>query len=144
MPPLTDPDFVLSLESSKVGDPVIWFPSIFDPNPNPTEELPIQKRSINISSVLGTSAPETFGETSRTSLPTPPPRFSQGEDVMRRKRKRGEGQSDDANGQEGLSPPQPPKAKASKKEKSKPDRALQKAAGQAPLRHKHQDDLKQL
>uniref|UniRef100_A0A2N9HCE6 Uncharacterized protein n=1 Tax=Fagus sylvatica TaxID=28930 RepID=A0A2N9HCE6_FAGSY len=137
--PLSNPEFVPSLESSEVGHPIIRFPSIFDPDPNPTEEMPIQKRSINILSVLGTSAPETSG----TSPPAPPPGFSQGEDVMRRKRKRGEGQSDDASGQEGSSPPQPPKAKASKKGKSKHDRALQKAAGQAPQRHKHQNDPKQ-
>ncbi len=62
---------------------------------------------------------------------------------MRKKRKRGEEQSDDAGGQEGSSPSQPPKAKAPKKGKSKNDRALQKAAGQVPQRHKHRNDSKQ-
>uniref|UniRef100_A0A2N9HIZ8 Uncharacterized protein n=1 Tax=Fagus sylvatica TaxID=28930 RepID=A0A2N9HIZ8_FAGSY len=138
--PLSNPEFVPSLESSEVDHLIIRFPSVFDPDPNPTEEMPIQKRSINISSVLRTSAPKTSG----TSPLTSPPRFSQGEDVMRRKRKRREGQSDDANGQEGSSPPQAPKVKASKKGMSKHDRALQKAAGQAPQRHKHQNDPKQL
>ena len=115
--PLSNPEFVPSLESSEVGYPVIRFPSLFDPDPNPTEEMPIQKRSIDIASVLGTSAPEPCG----TSPPALPPGFSQGKDVMRKKRKRGEKQSDDARGQEGSSQPQPPKAKASKKGKSKND-----------------------
>jgi hypothetical protein len=125
--PLSNPEFVPSLESSKVGYPVIRFPSLFYPNPNPTEEMPIQKRSIDIASVLGTSAPEPSGTSPPASLG-----FSQGEDVMRKKRKKGEEQNDDANGQEGSSPPQPPKAKAPKKGKSKNNRALQKAAGQVP------------
>uniref|UniRef100_A0A2N9E7C8 Uncharacterized protein n=1 Tax=Fagus sylvatica TaxID=28930 RepID=A0A2N9E7C8_FAGSY len=85
--PLSNPEFVPSLESSEVGHPTIRFPYVFDPDLNPTEEMPIQKQSINISSVLGTSASETSG----TSSLAPPPGFSQGEDVMRRKRKRGEG-----------------------------------------------------
>ena len=67
--------------------------------------------------MLGTSALEPFG----TSPLAPPLGFSQGEDVMKKKRKRGEEQSDDADGQEGSSPPQPPKAKAPKKGKSKND-----------------------
>ena len=137
--PLSNPEFVPSLESSEVGHPIIKFPSIFDSDPNLTEEMLIQKRSINIASVLGTSALETSG----TSPPAPPLGFSQREDVMIKKIKRGEGQSDDASGQKGSSPPQPPKAKVSKKGKSKNDRALQKAAGQGPQRHKHQNDPKQ-
>ena len=121
MPPLSNPDFVPSLESSEIGLPIIRFPSVFDPDPKPTEEMPIQKRTVNISTVLGTSVPET----SRTSPPTsplpPPLGFSQGEDIMRKKRKRGKEQDDDVYGQEGSSPPQLPKAKAPKKARSKND-----------------------
>jgi hypothetical protein len=62
---------------------------------------------------------------------------------MRKKRKRGEEQSDDVGGPEGSSPSRLPKAKTPKKGKSKNDRALQKAAGQVSQRHRHQDDLKQ-
>ena len=143
VPPLSNPDFVPSLESSEVGLPVIRFPSVFDPDPKPTEEMSIQKRTVNISTVLRTSAPETSGTSPPASPLAPPPGFSQGEDVMRKKRKRGKEQDDDVGGQEGLSPPQLPKAKASKKAKSKNDRALQKAIGQVSQGRMHQDDLKQ-
>ena len=70
VPPLSNPDFVPSLESSEIGLPIIRFPSVFDPDPKPTKEMSIQKRTVNISTVLGTSVLET----SRTS----PPGFSQG------------------------------------------------------------------
>jgi hypothetical protein len=114
------------------------------PIPNQPKKCQIQKRSINISSVLGTSAPETSGTSPHAFSPlAPPPGFSQGEDVMRKKRKRGKEQNDDVSGQEGSSPPRLPKAKAPKKGKSKNDRALQKAAGQVSQRHMHQDDSKQ-
>jgi hypothetical protein len=43
VPPLSNPEFVPSLESSKVGLPIIWFPSFFYPDPKPTEEMPVQK-----------------------------------------------------------------------------------------------------
>ena len=105
VPPLSDPNFIPSIESSETNIPIIRFPSVFYPDPKPTEEMPIQKRTINIATVLGTSAPET----SRTSLFAshlpPPPGFSQGEGVMRKKRKRGEDQDDDVCGQGGSSPP---------------------------------------
>ena len=39
--PLSNPDFVPSFESSEVGLPVIRFPSVFYPDPKPTEEMPI-------------------------------------------------------------------------------------------------------
>ena len=42
MPPLSNPDFVPSLESSGVGIPVIRFSSVFDPDPKPTEEMSVQ------------------------------------------------------------------------------------------------------
>jgi hypothetical protein len=143
VPPLSNPEFVPSLESSEVGLPIIRFPSFFDPNPKPTKEMPVQKRSVNIASVLGTSAPETSGTSPRASSPVPPPGFSQGEDVMRKKRKRGKEQNDDVSGQEGSSPSRLPKAKAPKKGKSKNDRALQKASGQVSQRLTHQDDSRQ-
>jgi hypothetical protein len=142
VPPLSDPNFIPSIESSKTGIPIIRFPSVFDPDPKPTEEMPIQKRTINIATVLGTSAPET----SRTSLSAsplpPPPGFSQGEGVMRKKRKRGEDQDDDVCGQGGSSPPQLSKAKSPKKAKSKNDRALQIATVQVSQGCMRQDDLK--
>uniref|UniRef100_A0A2N9IA83 Uncharacterized protein n=1 Tax=Fagus sylvatica TaxID=28930 RepID=A0A2N9IA83_FAGSY len=127
VPPLSNPEFVPSLESSKVGLPIIRFPSFFDPDPKPTEEMLVQKRSVNIASVLGTSAPETSETSPRASSPVPPAGFSQGEDVMRKKRKRGKEQNDDASGQEGSSSSRLPKAKAPKRGKSKNDRDLQKA-----------------
>ena len=83
--PLTDPNFVPSIQPSKVGLPVIRFPSLFYPNSSSTEEMPVQRRSINIGSVLGTLALKP----SETSHLPPPLGFSQGEDVMR-KRKKGE------------------------------------------------------
>ena len=43
VPPLSNPEFVPSLESSEVDLPIIRFPSVFDPDPKPTEEMPIQK-----------------------------------------------------------------------------------------------------
>ena len=88
---LADPNFVPSTQPSEVGLPVIRFPSLFDPNSSLTEETPVQRQSINIGSVLGTLAPEP----SETSHLPPPPGFSQGEDVMR-KRKRGEKQAGEA------------------------------------------------
>ena len=127
--PLSNPEFIPSLGSSEVDHPIIRFSSIFNPDPNPTEEMPLQKWSIDIVSVLGTFAPEPFGTSPLASPLAPPPGFSQGEDVMRKKRKRGEEQSDDVSGQEGSSPPRLPMAKAPKKGKSKNDRALQKVAG---------------
>uniref|UniRef100_A0A2N9ETK1 Uncharacterized protein n=1 Tax=Fagus sylvatica TaxID=28930 RepID=A0A2N9ETK1_FAGSY len=74
--------------------------------------MPIQRRSINIGSVLGTLAPKP----SETSPLPPPPRFSQGEDVMK-KRKRGEKQAGEAENQQALSPFETPKSKAPKKGK---------------------------
>uniref|UniRef100_A0A2N9HH71 Uncharacterized protein n=1 Tax=Fagus sylvatica TaxID=28930 RepID=A0A2N9HH71_FAGSY len=102
------------------------------PDPKPTEEMPIQKRTVNIASVLRMSAPETSRTSPSASPLPPPPGFSQGEGVMRKKRKRGKEQDDDGCGQEGSSPPQLSKAKSPKKAKSKNDRAPQKATGQIP------------
>jgi hypothetical protein len=100
--------------------------------------MPVQRRSINIGSVLGTLAPEP----SETSPLPPPPGFSQGEDVMK-KRKRGEEQAGEAGDQQALSPSEAPKAKAPKKGKSKNGRALQKAAGHVSHKHKHRNDSKE-
>uniref|UniRef100_A0A2N9FVD1 Uncharacterized protein n=1 Tax=Fagus sylvatica TaxID=28930 RepID=A0A2N9FVD1_FAGSY len=143
VPPLSNPDFIPSLESSETGLPIIRFPSVFDPDPKPTEEMPIQKRTVNIASVLRMSAPETSRTSPSASPLPPPPGFSQGEGVMRKKRKRGKEQDDDGCGQEGSSPPQLSKAKSPKKAKSKNDRAPQKATGQIPQGRMRQDDLKQ-
>uniref|UniRef100_A0A2N9I4R5 Transposase (putative) gypsy type domain-containing protein n=1 Tax=Fagus sylvatica TaxID=28930 RepID=A0A2N9I4R5_FAGSY len=89
VPPLSDPNFTPSIESSEAGLPIIRFPSIFDPDPKPTEEMPVQPRTVSIADVLGTSASGT-SRTSPTASPLPlPPGFSQGEGVMRKKRKRG-------------------------------------------------------
>ena len=73
---------------------------------------------------------------SETSPLPPPPGFSQGEDVMK-KRKRGEKQAGEAEDQQALSPFETPKSKASKKGKSKNGRAVQKAAGHVSHKHKH-------
>ncbi len=121
MTPLIEPDFVPSLESSEVGDPVIRFSSLFDPTHQPDEDMPVQRCSINIGTVLGTSVPTSSGT---SSLP-PHPGFSQGEDVMRRKRKRGEEEDDEDEGGQELPLTKPFKKKSlSKKGKSKSARAL--------------------
>jgi hypothetical protein len=136
--PLIDLNFVPFTQPSEVGLSVIRFPSLFYPNPSSSEEMPIQRRSINIGSVLGTLAPKP----SETSPLPPPPRFSQGEDVMK-KRKRGEKQAGEAENQQALSPFETPKSKAPKKGKSKNGRAVQKAAGHVSHKHKHRNDSKE-
>uniref|UniRef100_A0A2N9G9W2 Uncharacterized protein n=1 Tax=Fagus sylvatica TaxID=28930 RepID=A0A2N9G9W2_FAGSY len=98
----------------------------------PPLKMPIQKRTVNIASVLRMSAPETSRTSPSASPLPPPPGFSQGEGVMRKKRKRGKEQDDDGCGQEGSSPPQLSKVKSPKKAKSKNDRAPQKTTGQIP------------
>uniref|UniRef100_A0A2N9F7W3 Transposase (putative) gypsy type domain-containing protein n=1 Tax=Fagus sylvatica TaxID=28930 RepID=A0A2N9F7W3_FAGSY len=72
VPPLSDPNFTPSIESSEAGLPIIRFPSIFDPDPKPTEEMPVQPRTVSIADVLGTSASGT-SRTSPTASPLPPP-----------------------------------------------------------------------
>uniref|UniRef100_A0A2N9GJ11 Transposase (putative) gypsy type domain-containing protein n=1 Tax=Fagus sylvatica TaxID=28930 RepID=A0A2N9GJ11_FAGSY len=75
VPPLSDPNFTPSIESSEAGLPIIRFPSIFDPDPKPTEEMPVQPRTVSIADVLGTSASGT-SRTSPTASPLPlPPGF---------------------------------------------------------------------
>jgi hypothetical protein len=45
-----------SVQFSEVRPPIIGFPSIFDPSPIISEDIPIQRRSINLGSVLGSLA----------------------------------------------------------------------------------------
>uniref|UniRef100_A0A2N9HMA6 Uncharacterized protein n=1 Tax=Fagus sylvatica TaxID=28930 RepID=A0A2N9HMA6_FAGSY len=79
--------------------------------------MPVQKRSIDIGTVLGTSVPQS----SETSSLPPPPGFSQGEGVMRRKRNRKEGEDEEDEGGRESSPAEPLKKKpSSKKGKGKP------------------------
>jgi hypothetical protein len=132
--PLSNSNFVPSIQPSGVGVPVIHFPSLFDPNIQTSDDMPVQRLSITIGSVLGTSLPQS---SDASSLP-PPPGFSEGEDVMR-KRKRGEDGEDEE--EQELPPTEPPKKKSpSKNGKSKSSRALQKATGQVSQKHKHLDD----
>jgi hypothetical protein len=98
--------------------------------------MPVQRRSIDIRSKLGTSVPQS----SETSSFPPPPGFSQGEEV-RGKRKRGEQQDDEVGEQEVLPLTEPSKTKPSlKKGKGKMARALQKAAGLVPHKKKHRNN----
>uniref|UniRef100_A0A2N9HAA3 Uncharacterized protein n=1 Tax=Fagus sylvatica TaxID=28930 RepID=A0A2N9HAA3_FAGSY len=46
---------VTARKGVQVGDPVIRFPSLFDPTHQPDEDMPVQRRSIDIGTVLGTS-----------------------------------------------------------------------------------------
>ncbi len=70
--PLSDPHFVPSTQPSEVGLPVIRFPSLFDSSIQSDDDMPVQRRSIDIGSVLGTSVPQS----SETSSLPPPPKFS--------------------------------------------------------------------
>jgi hypothetical protein len=113
--PLTNPNFVPFVQSPEVKLPVIQFLSLFDPTPNPNENMPVQKQSINIGSVLGTLTPQY----SETSPPPPPSGFSQGESVMK-KRKREQERDDEVGEQQALPSTEPLKTKSpSKKGKSK-------------------------
>ena len=69
---LSDPHFVPSTQPSEVSLPVIRFPSLFDPSPQSEYDMPVQRQSIDIGSVLGTSVPQS----SKTSSLPPPPGFS--------------------------------------------------------------------
>ena len=115
--PLTDPNFIPSIQSSEVGLPVIQFPSLFDPSPKTSEDMLVQKRTINLGSVLKAFAPQ-LSEASPPP-PAPPPGFSKEESVMK-KRKRGEDGDDEVGEQQVLPPIESSKAKSpSKKGKSK-------------------------
>jgi hypothetical protein len=122
--PLSDPHFVPSTQPSEVGIPIIHFPSLFDPTTQSDDVMPVQRRTINIGTVLGTSVPQS---SEISSLPAPPG-FSQGEDVMRKRKRGGEDEDEDEDQRE-LPLTEPLKTKSlSKQGKSKSARALQKAA----------------
>jgi hypothetical protein len=59
--PLIEPDFIPSLEPSEVGDPVIRFPSLFDPTHQPDEAMLVQRRSIDIGTFLGHRSQHLLG-----------------------------------------------------------------------------------
>ena len=99
--------------------------------------MPIQKRTVDIRSVLGTSAPESARVPSapRTSG------FSEG-DPIAKKRKKGE---EDVKAPEKKQAPistEPPATKpSSKKGRSKDSRTLHKAVGHVSHKRKHQKQL---
>ena len=134
--PFIDPNFVPSVQTSKVGLPVIRFPSIFDPTPNISEDMPVQRRSINLGSVLGSLAPQA----SKTSTLPLAPEFSEGESVMKRKKK-GEEVAEEAEEQRALASTEPSMTKSpSKKGKGKNSRTPQKATGDVLHKRKHQKE----
>jgi hypothetical protein len=109
----------------------------FNPTPSTSENMPIQRRTINIGSVLGTLAPEP-SETSDLPLA---PRFSEGESVMK-KRKKGEEGVEGAREQQALVQTESSVTKSpSKKGKGKNSRAPQKATGHVSHKRKHQKEL---
>uniref|UniRef100_A0A2N9IKC7 Uncharacterized protein n=2 Tax=Fagus sylvatica TaxID=28930 RepID=A0A2N9IKC7_FAGSY len=127
--PLADPYFIPAIPSLDISLPEIRFPSLFDPTPKPTEEMPIQKRSISLGSILERSDPTPTSD----ALPTliPPLGFTQGEMVMKKvvKRKRGEEDDGEEVGEQQLMAlTEPLKSPISaSKGKSKNDRATRKA-----------------
>ena len=109
----------------------------FNPTPSTSENMPIQRRSINIGSVLGTLAPEP-SETFDVPLA---PGFFEGEFVMK-KRKKGEEGAEVAREQQALIQTEPSVTKSlSKKGKGKNSRAPQKATGHVSHKCKHQKEL---
>uniref|UniRef100_A0A2N9EHA9 Uncharacterized protein n=1 Tax=Fagus sylvatica TaxID=28930 RepID=A0A2N9EHA9_FAGSY len=97
--------------------------------------MPIQKRTVDIRSVLGTRAPE---------LPRVPnaPRasgFPEGESVVK-KRKKGEEEAEVAEKQQVPINIEPTTKPSSKKGKSKDSRTLQKAVGHVSHKRKHQKE----
>jgi hypothetical protein len=99
--------------------------------------MPIQRRTINIGSVLGTLAPEPL-ETSNIPLAFG---FSEGESVMK-KRKKGEEEAEVVKEQQALIQSEPSVTKSSsKKGKGKDSRDPQKAAGHVSHKRKHQKEL---
>jgi hypothetical protein len=98
--------------------------------------MPIQRRTVNIGSVLGTCALEP-SETSNIPLA---PGFSEGESVMK-KRKKGEEEVEAAKEQKDLIQAEPSATKSlSKKGKGKDSRTPQKAAGHISHKRKHQKE----
>ena len=97
----------------------------------------IQKRTVNIRSVLGKLTPEP-SETSDVPLA---PGFSEGESVMK-KRKKGEEEAEVTKEQQALIQTEPSVTKSSsKKGKGKDNRTPQKAAGHVSHKRKHQKEL---
>ena len=99
--------------------------------------MPIQKRTVDIRSVLGTSAPES------ARVPSAPRAsgFSEGDSVVKR-RKKGEEEVKVAEKQQAPISTEPPAAKpSSKKGRSKDSRTLQKAVGHVSHKRKHQKEL---
>jgi hypothetical protein len=99
--------------------------------------MPIQKRTVDIRSVLGTRAPEL------PRVPNAPlaSGFSEGESVIK-KRKKGEEEAEVAKKQQVAINTEPPAAKSSsKKGRSKDSRTLQKAVGHVSHKRKHQKEL---
>ena len=137
--PLSNPHFVSSTQPTEVGLPIVHFPSLFDPTHQTEEDMPVQRRSIDIGTVLGTSVLQS----SRISSFSPSPGFSQGEDVMRKRKKGMEEDDEEEEGQE-LPPTEPLRKKSpSKKGKNKLARTFQKAARQISQKHKHRNDSKE-
>uniref|UniRef100_A0A2N9FP42 Uncharacterized protein n=1 Tax=Fagus sylvatica TaxID=28930 RepID=A0A2N9FP42_FAGSY len=98
--------------------------------------MSIQRRTINIGSMLGTLAPE-LSETSNVPLA---PRFSEAESVMK-KRKKGEEEVEAVKEQQDLIQAEPSVTKSSsKKGKGKESRTPQKAAGHISHKRKHQKE----
>jgi hypothetical protein len=93
--PLSNPHFIPTIPFSEVSLPEIKFPSLFDPTPKTIEEMPIQKKSINLGSVLERSNLPPTNDAHPTL--TPPPCFSQGEMVMKKVGKRKKGEENDTN-----------------------------------------------
>ena len=99
--------------------------------------MPIQRRTINIGSVLGTLAPEP-SETSDIPLASG---FSKGESIMK-KRKMGEEEAEVTREQQALIQTEPSMTKSPpKKGKDKDNRAPQKATGHISHKRKHQKEL---
>ena len=71
--PLSDPHFIPSTQPSEVGFPIVHFPSLFNPSNQLDDEMPVQRRTIDIGAILGTSVPQS----SKPSSLHPPPAFSQ-------------------------------------------------------------------
>jgi hypothetical protein len=102
-----------------------------------SKNMPIQRRTINIGSVLETFAPEP-SETFDVSLA---PGFSEGESVMK-KRKKGEEEAEVTREQQALIQIEPSVTKSpSKKGKGKDSRAPQKATSHVSHKRKHQKEL---
>ena len=55
--PLSYSQFVPSTQPTEVGLPIIRFPSLFDPTHQSDDDMPVQRQSIDIGTILGTSVP---------------------------------------------------------------------------------------